>query len=250
MIVVAHRGANKEAHENSWSAFEKAIEGGAQRIELDVQWSRDGHGIIMHDDSMLSDTGKNTYISHLTLAEIKKIKLINGEPIPTLVEVVEKLLPRIELNLEIKGKREELAHLVGKLSSASPYKNKILISCFKFETLQYIKKHFPNLEIACLWGEDTINWPFFSMLVPKIYMDTCQAKILHPEIYLTDENLMKQAKEMGWKVIPYATMKCEDGESSEVREKIWNRLYDLGVDGFCTNYPREMVQWLKGRCRK
>ncbi len=57
MLVIAHRGANKEALENSWTAFAKAIDAGATRIELDVQLSRDGHAVIMHDDHMLRTTG-------------------------------------------------------------------------------------------------------------------------------------------------------------------------------------------------
>ena len=52
MLVIAHRGANKEAPENSWSAFEKAIEGGSDRIELDAQMTRDGIPVVIHDSSL------------------------------------------------------------------------------------------------------------------------------------------------------------------------------------------------------
>ena len=112
MQVIAHRGANREALENSWSAFELAVDGGALRIELDVQLTADGHAAVMHDDDFSRTAERPGRLSALTRAQVAKIKLRNGEAIPFLDEVVAKLLPRIELNIEIKGRSTELARVV------------------------------------------------------------------------------------------------------------------------------------------
>ena len=113
MLVIAHRGANREALENSWSAFDLAVQGGASRIELDVQLSKDGHAVVLHDDQMERTTGVRRLISESTRSELQRIRLTNGEPIPFLDEVVSRLLPLIELNIEtVRNLRASGIHAV------------------------------------------------------------------------------------------------------------------------------------------
>ncbi len=240
MLVIAHRGANKEALENSWSAYERAVDIGAQRIELDVHLSADGEVVINHDDSLIHTTGKDLYFSKLTAAEIRKLKLLNGEPIPFLAEVIERLLPNIELNIEIKGKSTDLANAVAKLVRNHPKREKIIISCFYAAPLVWLKDHCPETQRACLWSSDSFEWPFFSTLAPPVFMEKTGSKILHPLSTLVTENLMDQARARGWRVYPWTTMVGEDHD----RESQWTILKTLGIDGLCTNYPRELKKWL------
>ena len=63
MLVIAHRGNNREAPENSREAFQKSVSCGAHRIELDLQWTRDQKIVVFHDDNLKSLTGKKQKIS-------------------------------------------------------------------------------------------------------------------------------------------------------------------------------------------
>ena len=241
MRVIAHRGANKEALENSWRAFELAIDAGASRIELDVQLTQDGHAIINHDDSLAQTTGKHIFISRSTRAELSKLKLLNGEPIPFLDEAVERLLDRTELNIEIKGPSEALAASVCKLVGNHALREKIVISSFCIEPLRWIAKNHNELTRACLWGWDTFSWPFFAHSAPQIFMYETDSRVIHPEAKLVSDNLMDQAEMRGWEVNAWVPMVGEEDD----REGLWSILQTYGIDGLCTNYPRQLCEWLE-----
>lgn len=241
MLVIAHRGANREAIENSWSAFDLAIDGGATRIELDVQLSRDGHAVIFHDDEMGGILGQSALISQMTRSEIEALKLPNHEPIPFLDQVVHKLLPRVELNIEIKGPREPLAECVAEVLDGNALAEKVIVSSFHAEPLVWLRNHAPHLKRACLLGSDTFTWPFFSVMSPQVFAAQVGTPIVHPYVDWVTENFMDQAIARGWQVYPWVAMAGEEVD----REGLWTSLKTLGVHGLCTNYPRQLKTWLE-----
>lgn len=240
MLVIAHRGANREALENSWSAFEKAIDGGVQRLELDVQMSRDGHAVVMHDDSLSRFTKTDALISQMDRRDLAKVILNNGEALPFLDEIVERLLPQVELNIEIKGPRPELAEVVGRLVGLHPLRDKVIVSSFHVEPLVWIQDHFASLQRACLLARDHWNWPQFASYAPLHFLNLTGSRILHPEVTMIDENFMDQALARGIQVYGWVSMEGEE----EDREGLWTVLKTFGVHGLCTNYPRQLVRWL------
>lgn len=240
MLVIAHRGANREALENSWSAFEKAIEAGAQRLELDVQLSKDGHAVVMHDDYLGHLTSSKGLISETSRSELAKVQLNNGESLPFLDEVIEKLLPRVQLNIEIKGPRPELAEVVCELVDPHPLRENVIVSSFHVEPLTWIQEHFGSIQRACLLARDHWNWPQFASYAPLNFLSLTGARILHPEVGMVDENFMDQALSRGIKVYAWVSMKGEEQD----REGLWAVLKTFGVHGLCTNYPRQLVRWL------
>lgn len=92
--IVAHRGASAHHLENTLSAFEAAVEAGADFVELDVRRCRDGGLVVAHDPSFESFA-----ISELTLAEVKERR----PETPSLDEVLELLQGRVALEVEIKN---------------------------------------------------------------------------------------------------------------------------------------------------
>lgn len=241
MLVIAHRGANREALENSFSAFEKAVDGGATRIELDVLMSRDGHGVINHDDDIVRTTGRMGRISQLTRAELKQVRLVNGEPMPFLDEVVERFLPRVELNIEIKGPSEACARYVAGLVGDHRRLSSVIVSSFCAEPLVWIKNNAPQIKRACLWSRDTFQWPFFSTMAPQVFLEKAGTDVLHPHVGLVDANLMDQARARGWTVYAWVPMAGEEHD----RERLWTHLKTVGLHGLCTNYPRQLRSWLE-----
>jgi glycerophosphoryl diester phosphodiesterase len=243
MLVIAHRGANREAAENTFAAFDKAIEGGAVRIELDVQLSRDGHAVVMHDDDLSRMTGYMGRCSQMTRAEIAKLKVRGtAETVPFLDEVVARVLPRAELNIEIKGKNEALADAVATLVGKHALRERVIVSSFDLEPLARLRRVAPELERACLMGGgDTLSWPSLGLLAPPVFMERAGAATLHPHVEMVDENLMDQAGARRWRVYGWATMAGEESD----REGLWTYLKTVGLHGLCTNYPRQLRRWLE-----
>ncbi len=242
MKVIAHRGANREALENSRAAYERAIDGGASRIELDVQLSRDGHAVIMHDDRLGHTVDAMGLISSLDRNDLAKISLKNGEPLPFLDEIVDEFADRIELNIEIKGRNPKLADSVARVCKNHGRLDAFVISSFESEPLIHLKENHQKIQRACLWGTDNLLGQNFSRFAPPVFMMMASAWIFHPVAEWINEELMDQAKARGWKVYGWVPMA---GEKTG-RESLWNYLAAIGVDGLCTNYPREMAHWKAG----
>ncbi len=70
-IKIAHRGASSYAPENTFAAYDKALEMGVDHIELDVHFTRDDHLVVFHDDTVDRTTdGKGPVLEH-SLAELR-----------------------------------------------------------------------------------------------------------------------------------------------------------------------------------
>ncbi len=91
MLNIAHRGFSGRYPENTMLAFRKAIEEGADGIELDVHLSSDGEVMIIHDEALKRTTGKDGCVSDYTRAELEKISAATEsfEPIPSLEEYLD-----------------------------------------------------------------------------------------------------------------------------------------------------------------
>ena len=110
IILAAHRGDRKMYTENTIPAFESAIESGVDMIETDIQMSRDGIPIIMHDSNTVRTTGTDGVIRDMTLEEIKQLdagawfsEKFRHISVPTVTEFIE-LIKDTELlvNWELK----------------------------------------------------------------------------------------------------------------------------------------------------
>ena len=93
-LIVAHRGASRDAPENTIPSFNLAWEQGADAIEGDFHLSRDGQIVCIHDRDTKRLTGKRRAIKDFTLDELKSLDVgawfgaaFKGTQIPTLAEV-------------------------------------------------------------------------------------------------------------------------------------------------------------------
>jgi glycerophosphoryl diester phosphodiesterase len=110
--VIAHRGDSAHRPENTLASFQSAIEVGAELIELDVQLTRDGHVIVMHDATVDRTTNGTGKLADITLAELRALSAgypqrfgneFQGERVPTLAEVLSFLRGRAQILIEIKS---------------------------------------------------------------------------------------------------------------------------------------------------
>src|ERR1700722_1634063 len=107
IVVIAHRGAHREAPENTLASLEKAIEIGCDYVELDVRRTKDGALVIMHDASVNRMTNGKGKIEDLTLAEIRKLEIKSrrgkqwaGLKLPTFDEMLEHAKGRMKIYVD------------------------------------------------------------------------------------------------------------------------------------------------------
>ncbi|GAB4578531.1 MAG: glycerophosphodiester phosphodiesterase [Anaerolineales bacterium] len=100
--IIAHRGASRYAPENTLTAFQLALEQGADGLEFDVRLSADGYPVVFHDATVRHRTNGQGWVAKLPLAELQKLDAGNGERIPTLEQVLEAVGGKTLLNIELK----------------------------------------------------------------------------------------------------------------------------------------------------
>jgi glycerophosphoryl diester phosphodiesterase len=101
-VFIAHRGASDRALENSLSAFSLAVADGADMIEFDLRLTSDGVPVVFHDERTGRTAKANLEVAGTAAVRLRAAILKNGEPIPTLAEVLDLVRGRIPLNVESK----------------------------------------------------------------------------------------------------------------------------------------------------
>jgi glycerophosphoryl diester phosphodiesterase len=111
-LVIAHRGDSAHRPENTLASFASALELGAEIVELDVQLTRDGQMVVIHDATLDRTTsGRGRVLDH-TLAEVRAVSAgyperfgdrYAGERVPTLVEALAFLRGRARVLVELKS---------------------------------------------------------------------------------------------------------------------------------------------------
>ncbi len=107
---IGHRGAPELAPENTLASLEAAADRGADRVETDVQFTKDGRPVIMHDATVDRTTDGTGRVDELTAEEISRLAVKGGGRVPTLEQVLSSLKDRAaRLLLEIKGPQSSAA---------------------------------------------------------------------------------------------------------------------------------------------
>jgi len=110
-LVIAHRGDSAHRPENTLVSFQSALDVGADLVELDVQRTRDGHVVVLHDVTVDRTTDGNGKITDLTLAQVRALSAgyserfgsqYAKEKVPTLADALDLLRGRTRVMIEIK----------------------------------------------------------------------------------------------------------------------------------------------------
>lgn len=148
---VAHRGASGLAPENTMASFRKAMSFPfVQWIELDVQLSKDGVPVVIHDDSLKRTAGTAGRVSDYTAEELGRMdagswfdKSFAGEGIPTLEEVLDATIGRCRLNIELKtygGRYPGLERKVVELLYRKRLQHDSVITSFDRDALRQVRE--------------------------------------------------------------------------------------------------------------
>lgn len=109
VAVIAHRGASALAPENTLSSVERAIEDGADWVEIDVQETADGEVVVLHDSDFMKLAGSPLKIWEASFAEVRRLDIgswfgpeFRGEGVATLEEVLLRARGRAKVVIELK----------------------------------------------------------------------------------------------------------------------------------------------------
>ncbi len=225
--IIGHRGDPEHAPENTMTAFKKAIQNGADGIELDVHRSRDRMLVVHHDETVMTPEGEWP-IAHLTWSQLKVIDVGDGERMPALTEVLRwAKRRRIWMNLELKGGPSlypDMERSVYLLLKTHGLLGQVLISSFHFETLHALKQVDPIVPIGLLCYTNECN-PIETAL-------RIGAQALHPFFTSVSPQLVKNCHAVGLKVHTWTVDDLHAAKS----------LIEMGVDGVITNTPKRMAR--------
>ncbi|MFX0137880.1 MAG: glycerophosphodiester phosphodiesterase [Candidatus Hodarchaeota archaeon] len=151
--IVAHRGVTTEAPENTFQAFQQAIESGADAIEFDVRLTSDGIPVIYHYFYLEEITNTSGPIFSFSFNQLQNVKYlrrnhqnINKPRILTLDEVLEAFGGRIGLEIEIKGPEPESSEIVGDVLNRFKHLwEKIEVTSYEPLLLIAIQKYCPGI---------------------------------------------------------------------------------------------------------
>jgi glycerophosphoryl diester phosphodiesterase len=169
-FIIAHRGDSAHRPENTLAAFASALEVGADLVEFDVQLSRDGHVVVIHDPTVDRTTTGTGRVADLTLAEIRALSAgyperwgsaYPGERVPTLAEALAFLRERSRVMVEVKPDAVSAdaeggieARAIEEIRRAGMEEDVVLIS-FSRQALLRCRQLAPNIRRGHLFHEAT-----------------------------------------------------------------------------------------------
>ncbi|MDF1489375.1 glycerophosphodiester phosphodiesterase [Tessaracoccus caeni] len=238
--IWAHRGATEFAPENTLSAFAKAIQLGAKGTELDVQRTRDGELVVIHDETVDRTSNGSGAIADLTFDEVRALDFSNGYAdhagvqIPTLREVLELLVPtNLQLNVELKDSIElypGMGHQVADLVDEVGMTERVLYSSFNHVSIAGLRDRIPAAQLALLY-EGMLHKPW-------AYARTVGAGAIHPVGFaLQHPDLVRRCHDTG---IAVRTWTINDPRHIVA-------MAEMGIDAIITDFPDRALEALEGR---
>ncbi|SCY50529.1 glycerophosphodiester phosphodiesterase [Flavobacterium caeni] len=219
---IGHRGAKGHLPENTLASFQKAIDLGANGIELDVHLSADGQVIVMHDETIDRTTDGKGAVKQQPLAVLKTHRIDFQFEIPTLSEVFDLVDRKVLVNIELKvfETAEPVVLLIEKyvLEKGWQYSD-FLISSFDWLALEKVRALHAEIPLGVLTSTDLDLAIAFAKVI--------NAETIHPYFHLlTDENVARMQTQ-NVKVYTWTVNEFED----------LHRVTSLGVDGIITDFP-------------
>jgi glycerophosphoryl diester phosphodiesterase len=238
MQIFAHRGNSSEAPENTLPAFRGAQQAGVAGVELDVQLSKDGVPVVIHDERLERTTSGTGWVGEHSLAELKQMDVgrwfgpaYEAERLPTLAELLELFRggPMI-VNIELKTNRVAYPGLVPaalREIERTGMTEQVLLSSFNHHSLKEARALAPRVACAAILYDRLIE--------PWEYGRQHGFQALHAHFSQVDQALIEGCRVAG---LPVRAWTVDDVAVAQ-------RLVGLGVRGLITNRPREMLAALR-----
>jgi len=237
LINFAHRGASAYCPENTMASFARALELGASGIETDVQMTKDGRLVLIHDESLERTTGKKAWVKDLTWEEIQTLDAgswfhadFAGEKLPSLEQLLELASDKgIIVNIELKNgfiQYPELERKVIETIRRYGMAERTIISGFNHYSLRECHQIAPDIRTGILYME--------GLYEPWDYAKRIGADALHAYMHALTPELVAEAARNGVAYHPFTVNE----------ESMMKALIEAGVAGIITDYPDKLAQIL------
>ena len=219
-------------------AFRKAVELGVDGMEFDVQITKDGEVVIIHDEKVDRTTDGKGNVRDFTLAELKELDASAGfmgvygkNEIPTLREYFEYIIDKsIISNIELKtgiftypGIEKKVIDLIREFG----LEDQIILSSFNHETIMRCAEIAPEIKRGFLSEDWLVNF--------GRYAAENGAQCCHPNCRCLHEENVKEMHDRGMEINTWTVNEPED-----IRH-----LSALGIDALIGNYPDRMIEILR-----
>lgn len=241
-FVAGHRGDRTVAPENTMPALQAALDGPMTFIETDIQLSKDGVPVLMHDAFLNRTTNGTGRVSDFTLRQLQTLDAgawfspaFARTKIPTLESLLSALQakqtsenPKKAL-LELKGYwSTDEVRIVSELIASYEVGNLVIMSSFDTSTIDHLRQVDPTLPVAII----TSSLPNDSVAFANLY--GAAAIITNRASIEQDPWVIDRMHRAGLGVVLYTLNS----------KAAWKAAIDLGVDGIITDRPQRLDRWL------
>lgn len=232
--IIAHRGGDNLAAENSLLGLQKARDKGASWSEIDVQRTKDGYYVINHDATFSRLSGVNKTSSELNLKEIENLKikdLFNDEgesqPVSRLEDFLEESKGKIGLFIELKGSTADtkMADDVVAMVKSRNMEKEVVILSLDYKLITYIEEIYPEMDTGFLY--------FFSIGD----RDKLKGDILIVEEEEATDEKIQEIHRAGKKVIVWTV-----NSQASIKKFVLSN-----VDGIITDFVSDVKKRMKDR---
>ena len=225
MLIYAHRGASGSLPENTLLAFRRALEVGADGIELDVRATSDSVPVVIHDRSVARTTNGSGFVDEMPLSQLQTLDAGQGERVPTLTETLALVGGAARLDLEIK--QAGIAAAALRVLADFP-QARWAISSFDWDILRNVRRLDASAELWLL--AEAVNEALLAVAV----------ELAAPAVSLTAAAYTPESaarlREAGLEVVVWTVNDPADAD----------RMRSLGAYAICTDVPECFIEHAAG----
>ncbi|WP_370224211.1 glycerophosphodiester phosphodiesterase [Cytobacillus sp.] len=231
---IAHRGATGYAPENTVAGFDLAVNMKADYIEIDVQRSKDGELVVIHDTTVDRTTDGTGKVGDLTFDYLKSLdagswkgEQFAGEPIPTFEEILDRYHGKVGILIELKapelypGIEEQVADALKERNLDKPQNEKIIIQSFNFDSMKTMDQLLPKVPIGVLTSNRA------DTTAEALQEFSAYADWFNPSYGIVTEELVNQVHSLGMQIGSWTVRSQETADF----------LFEMEVDAIITDYP-------------
>ncbi len=225
LLKIAHRGFTKSFLENTLEAFGAAIAGNFEAIELDIQFSKDGHPIVFHDENLSRLTADFAEINDLTLPQLKELRIDKVYSIPTLAEVLEFVGANVIVIVEIKNPKavqEVVKQFEKSIKEDSWSYNHFIISSFDWTVLTGVALLNSQIKLGVLTEDELEKAVAFA--------ENIKANCIFPHFSLLNAEICEEISRKNIKIYPWTVNEIEDIQ----------RMKTLKINGIISDFPHNI----------
>jgi len=236
-FVIGHAAAAGEAPANTLAGVRRCLDASADGMEIDVQLTADGVPVLMHDTTVDRTTNLRGPLAHLSFAELQGSDAGNGEPVPSLDQVLDAVAGRLVVMCELKStpgdpaRDERCVDAVAAVIRQHGAERWTAVHSFNPEMVGRARRAGPR--VSCALIVPPVTHEALDAAMDQVLIRGGQAVSL--EQHCVDAAAVARARQRQLRMWSWTADLPED----------WARLRAAGVDGIITNVPGSLRRWLE-----